>query len=231
MARMNLMILLDTLEQTVQSSPRLPLTDKIIVDQEALLALVDKIRNALPEEVRRAEWIASEKERVLADSQREAERIVAQAKEYVGRLLDENHITARAREEAGRIVSEAERYAQDTRRGASEYAIGTLGELAERLERTLKVVRRGIEELRADLESTAAIREAAAAGQTAAPGALGAARPRSGGTDAKDDHLQVFEGGGNQPRRSEKEENHAQGAQAHAQAADKARGHGGRSYR
>ena len=186
MARMNLMILLDQLEQTVQSSPRLPLTDKIIVDQETLLNIADKIRNALPEEVRRAEWIASEKERVLAESQKEAERIVAQAKEYVGRLLDENHITARARDEAARLVAESERQAVETRRGAAEYAIGTLTELAERLERTMKVVRRGTEELRADLESSSAIREAAAdspaaGGGEPVPATAGSGRGPSGG--------------------------------------------------
>ena len=63
MNRMNLIILLDRLDQLIDSAPEIPLTGKALIDAEAALELVDKIRNAIPEEVKRAEWLASEKDR------------------------------------------------------------------------------------------------------------------------------------------------------------------------
>lgn len=147
---MNLIILLDRLDQLIESAPEIPLTGKSLVDAEEALDLVDKIRNAIPEEVKRAEWLTSEKERVIQEGQAEAERIVLQAEEYVAKLVSESQISARAQENAKRMLDEARKQAREIEAGADAYARTVLESLETSLTRTLDVVRKGREQLSPD---------------------------------------------------------------------------------
>ena len=107
MNRMNIIILLDRLDQMIESAPEIPLTGKCLIDAEEALDLLDRIRNAIPDEVKRAEWIAAEKERVIQESQAEAERMLAQAEEYVARMVNESEIVRQAHENRERLLAEA----------------------------------------------------------------------------------------------------------------------------
>lgn len=148
MNRMNLVILLDRLDQLIGSATEIPLTGKSLVDTEEALDLIDKIRNALPEEVKRAEWLTAEKDRMLKESQAEAERIVIQAEEYVAKMVSESEIVKKAREEAERLLEQARQEARDLEKEAQEYAEQVLGNLEEALERTMTVVKQGRENLK-----------------------------------------------------------------------------------
>lgn len=146
---MNLVILLDRLDQLIGSATEIPLTGKSLVDTEEALDLIDKIRNALPEEVKRAEWLTSEKDRMLKESQAEAERIVVQAEEYAAKLVSESEIVRRAREEAQRILEQARQEARQLEKESQEYAERVLANLEEALQRTMNVVKQGRENLKA----------------------------------------------------------------------------------
>lgn len=146
---MNLMILLDRLDQMIESATEIPLTGKCLIDAEEALDLLDRIRNAIPEEVKRAEWLNAEKDRVIREGQAEAERMLAQAQEYVNKMVSESEITRRAKEQRDRIIAEAEEQARAIEQEARAYAQSVLANLQEALERTLEVVRRGREELSA----------------------------------------------------------------------------------
>ncbi len=148
MNRMNLVILLDRLDQLIDSAPEIPLTGKSLIDADEALDLIDKIRNAIPEEVKRAEWLASEKERVIQESQVEAEKIVVEAEEYVAKLVSESEILKKANDEAKKIVETARQEAREMEKGAQEYAREVLANLQGSLEKTLTVVKKGQEELK-----------------------------------------------------------------------------------
>ena len=155
MNRMNLVILLDRLDQLIDSAPEIPLTGKSLINAEEALDLIDKIRNTLPEEVKRAEWLTSEKDRMLKESQAEAERIVVQAEEYAAKMVSESEIVRRAHDEAKRIIENARREAREMEKGASEYAEGVLANLEAALQRTLSVVQQGRNELRSRQQEAA----------------------------------------------------------------------------
>lgn len=155
MNRMNLVILLDRLDQLIDSAPEIPLTGKSLINAEEALDLIDKIRNTLPEEVKRAEWLTSEKDRMLKESQAEAERIVVQAEEYAAKMVSESEIVRRAHDEAKRIIENARREAREMEKEASEYAEGVLANLEAALQRTLSVVQQGRNELRSRQQEAA----------------------------------------------------------------------------
>lgn len=144
---MNLLLLIDRLEQMVQEGPRMPLGNRCLINAHDALELIDKIREALPEQVRRADEVASETERLLKESRAEADRILREAEEYVARLVTESEVLHRAKAEAERIVEQARLNAEEIRTGADAYAAQVLGNLQTALERTLRTVKQGKSEL------------------------------------------------------------------------------------
>lgn len=147
MNRMNLVLLIDQLEELVAKAPEIPLTGRILLDADELFGLIDEIRDSIPEEVRRAEAVSIEKERVISEGQQKAERMVAQAEEYAAKLVRSSEIHRQAEEEGKRIIEEATRRAREIEQGAEEYADGILTNLQQALEKTLTVVNKGLEEL------------------------------------------------------------------------------------
>jgi hypothetical protein len=140
----------------IANGKKLPLTNNVVVDQNAALGLIDELRVAVPEEVRAAKRINSEGERIMDKAQEEAERIVARAQEQAAFLIDERGLTQAADEESGRIIAHAEAEAEEVRRGADEYAVSVLVGLEGQVVHTLQSIKRGInllDERRAELRA------------------------------------------------------------------------------
>jgi hypothetical protein len=157
------MFLVERLEALLANGKKLPLTNNVVVDQNAALALIDEIRVAVPEEVRSAKRINQEAERIIEQSHQEAERIVARAQEQAAFLIDERGLTQAAEDESRHIIGNAEADAEEIRRGADEYALGILVGLEGELVKTLGSVKNGIEVLD---ERRAAVTAAGLAGDT-----------------------------------------------------------------
>lgn len=147
MNRINLVILLDKLEETVDKAPEIPLTGRVILDSDEILELVEKIRNSIPEEVKRAELVSTERDRVISEGQQKAERMIAQAEEYAAKLVRDSEIHRQAQQEAKRLLDDAQKKAIELENGAKDYADHVLNNLQKSLEQTLKVVANGRQEL------------------------------------------------------------------------------------
>ena len=85
----DIIFLVERLESLIANGKKLPLTNNVVVDQNAALDLIDQLRVAVPEEVRAAKRINSEGERIIEKAQEEAERIVARAQEQAAFLIEE----------------------------------------------------------------------------------------------------------------------------------------------
>jgi hypothetical protein len=120
------------------------MTKNVIIDRDAALNLIDELRVAVPEEVRAAKRINSEGERIIEKAQEEAERIVARAQEQAAFLIEDRGLTQAAEEESRRIIDDAQRDADDVRRGADEYAVAVLEGLQSDVEKTLRSIEKGI---------------------------------------------------------------------------------------
>ena len=147
MNRINLIILLDKLEALIDKAPEIPLTGRVLLDSDEVLELLDKIRNAIPEEVKRAEMVSSEKDRVISEGQQKAEHMVAEAREYAASLIKKSEINRQAQQEAKKTLEKAHRNAMDMQQGATEYANKVLTDLESTLTKTLGVISKGKDEL------------------------------------------------------------------------------------
>lgn len=145
---MTLLMLLDQLEELIDSAPEIPLTGRALIDGDQALELLARIREALPEDLRsRDRGPAQEAAPDPQKSREEAERIVMEAEAYAARLVDEHEVARRASEEAERMLEAARKQARELELDAERYAREVLERLEASLERTLQVVQRGKEEL------------------------------------------------------------------------------------
>ncbi len=140
----DIIFLVERLESLIANGKKLPLTNNVVVDQEAALGLIDELRATVPEEVRQAKRINQDREHILERAGVEAERIVANAQEQAAFLIGERGLTEAAQEESRRILADAEADAADIRAGADDYAASVLHRIHDDLARTIQSVQKGI---------------------------------------------------------------------------------------
>jgi len=139
---------LNELEELIENSGKVPFTRKVMVEEDRLLDLLDRIRTTMPEEVRQAKWIIQEREKVLQDSQKEAMRIVEDAQKQIEKRADDSEIVRQAKVNAEEILGKAESVAMEIREGAKGYADDILVNLQENLGKILEQLEQGRAELK-----------------------------------------------------------------------------------
>lgn len=147
---MDIMHLIDRLEEILNESRPLPFTHNIIVDEERVFEIIDQMRSLIPEEVKKAQQLLAQKERILAQAQEEANRTLAIAKEKRDQMVEREAIVQAAHARAEQILAEARIEQENTRREADAYVLETLRRLEMELERSLNQVRNGISYLQSE---------------------------------------------------------------------------------
>lgn len=145
---MDVVALLDKLEGLVGSSSRIPLTGKIVVDEESIYAIIDDIRSSMPEELKQAKLVVRERERLIEEAKREAEETLAEAETKAARLAQESYLVEEAKKQALEITDKARAISQEIVEGAKRYADDVLALLVANLEKFLAAVQAGRDELR-----------------------------------------------------------------------------------
>lgn len=145
---MDLLFLIDRLESLVQKGFRVPLTPFVILNEDEILSLIDKLRLSLPQELEEARRVLEERDLILSGAQEEAEKIISRARDKALEILSEHEIVKKAEAKARSIEEKALKRAQELTQGADQYALGVLQELEAKLLEFLKVVQKGIKELK-----------------------------------------------------------------------------------
>jgi hypothetical protein len=150
--------IVDTLEELVGAARRLPFTPSVVVNEDEILELVDRIRVALPDDLITARHTVEERDEMLERATREAAELIARAEEEAARkvreaqaqaaaLVDQHAILLTATEKAHQLVAEAEQEAASERAAADDYAHAVMQRLEDQLERWLATVREGLQSL------------------------------------------------------------------------------------
>jgi len=162
---MDILYLVDRLGNYISSGQRIPLVNQVILKEGELLAILDEMRTCIPAELKQAQRIIQEKERILAQAQADATAIVSRAREEAGRTLDQDNLLQLsqeraqemmrlATEQAQLIIRRAEEHTTQLRREADGYATETLRNLREHLTdietdlgRTILSIEKGLDTL------------------------------------------------------------------------------------
>lgn len=140
MIAIDVLYLVDRLEALLNKGWRVPMTAKTMIDEDEFLDIVDQMRIAFPEEIKQAKKIVQDRDRLIAQAQEEAQRIVEFAKEDAARLTNEHAIVKSAQQTAAQINQQANAAAQTTRQGADDYAAQILRDLQNRLDTLIQQV-------------------------------------------------------------------------------------------
>jgi cell division septum initiation protein DivIVA len=146
--------LIDRLERLLNESWRMPLSAYLVINEDDFLDVIDQMRTTVPQEVKEGEKIQRERERILAQAEEEALRVVQLAQEDASKLIEEHALIEAANQRADTILERAQREALVLKRDADEYAREVLvalddqlGTLEDQITILLKTVRNGLETL------------------------------------------------------------------------------------
>ncbi len=144
---MDILQLIDRLEELFNDGKAIPFTHNVAVDEDRMLDIIDQMRIAIPEEVKKAQQLLSQRDRVMAQAQEEANRTLQLARDKADSIISKDNIVLEAQRRAEQIVAQARADADATRRDADDYVIETLQRLQDELERYLTQVHNGIRKL------------------------------------------------------------------------------------
>ena len=134
---MDILHLIDRLEELFNESRAIPFTHNVIVDEDRMLDLIDQMRVAIPDEVKKAQQVTSQRDRILAQAQEEANRTLALAREKSDQMVERDAIVQSAQARAEQSVAQIRSEAEQSRRDADQYVVDTLTGLELELERII----------------------------------------------------------------------------------------------
>lgn len=163
--------ILDEMESLILEATHLPLTEKIMIEEGDLSLIMDRLREAVPLEVKKAHDLLDEQMNIIKNSRAEADRIVEQAKAEADRIVElakaeaerlvrNEEIMQMAEEKAQNILNDTKQYDNDMRAAADAYAekmnndsLGYATAVFDYLEDTLKKTLDAVQENKAPLKA------------------------------------------------------------------------------
>lgn len=143
---------LEELAQIVEQAKSVPLSASCMVNRAQVLDFIEDIREALPTSLSDADDLLAEREAVVAEGRREADRLVALARDEQIRMLSQHEIYLVAVAEAEAIRAETDEEVARMRRETDDYIDARLATFEITLHKTLSAVERGRDKLRDQVE-------------------------------------------------------------------------------
>lgn len=148
---MDILHLVDRLEELFNESRPIWLTHSVIVDEDRMLDLIDQMRVAIPEEIKKAQQVIAQRDRILAQAKEEANRTIALAREKAEKTLEDNEIIQSAKMRAEEIINQSRQESEISQREPDNYILETLTGLELHLDRLITQVRNGIKSLQDEI--------------------------------------------------------------------------------
>ena len=141
---MDILQLIDRLEELFNESKAIPLTRNVMVDEDRMLDIIDQMRIAIPEEVKKAQQLLGQRDRVLAQAQEEANRTLEIARQKADQLTSKELVMQEAQRRSDQLLVQARADAENVRSQADDYVMNSLTQLQTELERITNQVINGI---------------------------------------------------------------------------------------
>ena len=126
---LNIIDLLEYLQEMLDSSAKMPITGKVMVDKKEFKEVIDQVINYLPDQLKKAEWVMNEKDRILSEAQKEFEIARRESAQLMKEKVENHDLVKEAKIRANEIIALAQRDAKAIRVGSREYSNEILLEL------------------------------------------------------------------------------------------------------
>ncbi len=152
------------METLVETSKTVPVSGNILVDRKKVMELMDQLRLTIPEEIRSAEDVLSQKDQILNIAQTDARRTKSMAEDELRERLNQSEVVTQAETRAAqtirdaeeritRMLQQSEAEALSRRTEADAYALRSLRAMESELGKLMGSVRKGIEVLAIEASS------------------------------------------------------------------------------
>lgn len=141
--------LIGMLEDVISEAKHVPFAKGSIVDVDKLDEIAQRMRLSLPGEIKQAQSVVADKNRIIGNAKKEAEDIIRSAESRRNELLNQNELMKEARRRAtesisdaqtraNKIMNEAQTRADEIRAGTNSFADNMLVKIEELMQRDLK---------------------------------------------------------------------------------------------
>src|SRR3954454_13166953 len=93
---MDIDYLIDRLEALIQTGKRVPLSNKVMVDEQECYALIDQMRAVIPEEIKAAKRTLNDRERILDEADDTARQVIEQAEQERSMMIEREGLLVEA---------------------------------------------------------------------------------------------------------------------------------------
>lgn len=142
----DVLYLVDQLEELVTEAKRVPLSNRVMVEEDDFRAIVDQLRESLPQEIRQAQRVIKERERIIGQAQDEADQIVSSARMKAEALVAQHQITNDARQLGESILRRAEEEQQRLRGEMDVFVLQQIEVVQNAARRSMAVMEGAVEE-------------------------------------------------------------------------------------
>lgn len=102
----NVKSILDMIEDLVLNSAKIPILNKLIIDEDKLFGLLDELSKNLPQEMSESIEIVENKERILSEADNRAQEMVSSAEMRAKVLVSESEVLKKALLESNNLKHE-----------------------------------------------------------------------------------------------------------------------------
>lgn len=135
------------LTAVVEGARAMPMSASCVVNRTEVLGLLSALSGQLPEALASAQQVLADRQGVLEQGEREAARIVEDARQERLRVLAGTDVVHEAQEQADAVLARAREQAEALRAEVDEYVDAKLATFEVVLGKTLAAVGRGREKL------------------------------------------------------------------------------------
>lgn len=128
---MEILDLIDTLEELVIQSRRLPVGGNLVVDRKRMLDVIDQMRLAVPSDLRQAQQIIEMRDQIIEEAHGTARQTLERTEAERVRRLEENSIVKEAQERGQQMLMDSEARARQIIAEADATAAEHMSEAAE----------------------------------------------------------------------------------------------------
>jgi len=129
---------LDAIEDILDGSKAVPFSNKVSVEKDRIFDIIGEIRLNLPSEIRHAQRIIDDHDKIINDAKNKAQNILKEAEAEAVSLTNNHEIFKRANEQATEYLEETKKNARDMRLGAVDYTDDILDKSENMIRETMQ---------------------------------------------------------------------------------------------
>jgi len=149
---MNIYELIEQLEDEFDTSKSFLWSKKSLVDIKKCAELVSELKRALPDAITEASYLLAQRDKILEDAKKSAEKTLAEANYRAEQLVNESSLVVKAENEARALVQDAQNKAEHFSNNAKCNVDKMLKSIEDYLMENLMIVRNNREELAGGLK-------------------------------------------------------------------------------